>query len=356
MTQHEPMKHQMDQPKRDIPRPTLRTIADMTGLSLSTVSLAMRQDSKLKKSTREKVFEAAKQVGYVPDRAGVRLRTGKTNVLALALSGAENTSDYTDHLITGVADALRNTSYHLNVHPHVRGVSPLDMIRYIIDNRTSDGVILSHTTPNDPRVTLLQEKGLPFITHGRTQNSEPHAYFDLDSKAFVSMALDRFETKKCRRIMPFLADDDTMNYQTVMRKLETEVVKRGLTIVPPPASLPISDIAALRGFAQTFWQNEADVDGFFCGSEMVAIALLTGLQSIQHTPERMPAVVAKQTSRVLTSLFPAADTIYEDIEAAGRHMTGMLIDMIQNVGLLLPTHLEQPVPRFEDHSVSRQRK
>ena len=56
-------------------RVTLRTIAEMTGLSLSTVSLSLRGGTTLKQETRDKVAEAAKALGYVPDRAGVRLRT-----------------------------------------------------------------------------------------------------------------------------------------------------------------------------------------------------------------------------------------------------------------------------------------
>ena len=62
---------------RDDPpgRPTLRTIAEMTGLSLSTVSLSLRGGASLKQETRDKVAEAARKVGYVPDRAKHRVES-----------------------------------------------------------------------------------------------------------------------------------------------------------------------------------------------------------------------------------------------------------------------------------------
>ncbi len=44
-------------------RVTLRTIADVTGLSLSTVSLSLRGGTTLKQETRDKVAEAAKSLG-----------------------------------------------------------------------------------------------------------------------------------------------------------------------------------------------------------------------------------------------------------------------------------------------------
>ena len=53
-------------PKR---RPTLRTISEMTGFAVATVSRALADDPQIAASTRATVAEAARQVGYVPDRA-----------------------------------------------------------------------------------------------------------------------------------------------------------------------------------------------------------------------------------------------------------------------------------------------
>ena len=92
-------------------RVTLRTIAEVTGLSLSTVSLSLRGGTTLKQETRDKVAEAAKALGYIPDRAGVRLRTGKTNVIALVLDGAEDSIDFARQMIQGIGHAIKGTRY-----------------------------------------------------------------------------------------------------------------------------------------------------------------------------------------------------------------------------------------------------
>ena len=76
-------------PGADQERPTLRTIAEATGLSLSTVSLALRDGDRLKADTRHRVIEAARRLGYVPDLAGVRLRTGRSNTIGLILDGLD---------------------------------------------------------------------------------------------------------------------------------------------------------------------------------------------------------------------------------------------------------------------------
>src|SRR5262245_7635229 len=57
-------------------RPTLKTIAFMTGLGVTTVSRALKDAPEIGEETRRRVQLVARQIGYRPNRAGVRLRTG----------------------------------------------------------------------------------------------------------------------------------------------------------------------------------------------------------------------------------------------------------------------------------------
>ena len=70
----------------EAPRPTLKTIAYMTGLGVTTVCRALHDAPDIGQATKERVRLVAKQIGYRPNRAGVRLRTGKTNVISLILT------------------------------------------------------------------------------------------------------------------------------------------------------------------------------------------------------------------------------------------------------------------------------
>src|ERR1700744_5534622 len=57
-------------------KPTLRTIAEMTGLAITTISRALNNAPELAQETRERVQRIAAQIGYVPDRTALRLKTG----------------------------------------------------------------------------------------------------------------------------------------------------------------------------------------------------------------------------------------------------------------------------------------
>jgi len=67
-------------------KPTLKTIAQMSGLAVPTISRALNDAPDIGNSTKELVRKIAAEIGYVPNRAGVRLRTGRTNVISLVMS------------------------------------------------------------------------------------------------------------------------------------------------------------------------------------------------------------------------------------------------------------------------------
>jgi len=66
-------------------KPTLRTIAEITGLAVTTVSRALSDAPQISIETRKRVREVADQIGYSPDRAAQRLKTGRTNVIGVLL-------------------------------------------------------------------------------------------------------------------------------------------------------------------------------------------------------------------------------------------------------------------------------
>ena len=172
-------------------RPTLKTIAKLSGLAIPTVSRALNDAPDIGDATKARVREIAREIGYRPNRAGLRLRTGKTNVIALILSTQHDMMNHTARLITSIAAATRNTPYHMIVTPYFPDQDPMDPVRYVTETRSADGLILNQTQPEDPRVAHLMNIGFPFATHGRTNWADRHAYFDFHNGTFGEISVRR---------------------------------------------------------------------------------------------------------------------------------------------------------------------
>ncbi|MDB5542611.1 MAG: LacI family transcriptional regulator [Devosia sp.] len=327
-------------------RATLKTISELTGLSLSTVSLSLRGGASLKEETRQKVEAAARSVGYVPDRAGVRLRTGKTNVIALVLDGSDEAIDFSRHMIRGIGEAIGGTRYHLTVMPEFDRVASVETVRYILENRTADGVIITHTGARDRRVQLMMDHDFPFVSHGRTEFFTPHPFHDFHAEAFTELAVERLVEKGCRDVMLAIGDDTTNNYHNIVRTLERAAARHGVKsrVVVQKAIRPAS--AEMRQFGRDLADRADRPDGFICDSETRAISMLCGLQDGGVMLERDIHFICKQTSDILSTVFPGVDTIEEDVYAAGVELTRLLLRRIDGEPAETLQTLSEPVAHW----------
>ena len=327
-------------------RATLKTISELTGLSLSTVSLSLRGGASLKEETRQKVAEAAAQVGYVPDRAGVRLRTGKTNVIALVLDGSDEAIDFSRHMIRGIGDAISGTRYHLTVMPEFDRSRSVETVRYILENRTADGVIITHTGARDRRVQLMMDHDFPFVSHGRTEFFTPHAFHDFHSEAFAELAVERLADNGARDILISVGDGTTNNYHNIIRTFERTIARRGITgrVVVQDGIRPAS--AEMRQFGRDLADKSDRPDGIICDSETRAISMLCGLEDGGVLLGRDIRFICKQTSDILSTVFPNVDTIEEDVYAAGLELTRLLLRRIEGEPAEQLQTLSEPVAHW----------
>ncbi|MCW5720121.1 MAG: substrate-binding domain-containing protein [Devosia sp.] len=326
-------------------RVTLRTIAEVTGLSLSTVSLSLRGGTTLKQETRDKVAEAAKALGYVPDRAGVRLRTGKTNVIALVLDGAEDSIDFARQMIQGIGQAIKGTRYHLTVIPEFDRQNSSETIRYILDNRTADGVIITHTAPRDKRVQMMIDADFPFVSHGRTEFYTPHPYHDFHAEMFASLAVERLASKGCRRVMLVIGDHRTTNYHNIVTAFHKAAARAGIGADILERAQGRSP-AEMRAIGLELAKDAHRPDGIICDSEMHTIALASGLQDGGLRLGGDVQLVYKQTSGILPTLFPALDSIREDVFAAGGELTRLLLRRIEGAEAKSLQTMAEPQPHW----------
>lgn len=70
---------------------TLAKLAKLAGVSTSTVSRALKDNPLIKKETRETLQALAKQHNFSLNHAASRLRTQKTNVVAVILNLVDDT-------------------------------------------------------------------------------------------------------------------------------------------------------------------------------------------------------------------------------------------------------------------------
>lgn len=162
---------------------TLKDISKHLGLSVTQVSRALNNHSDVSKATRDRVHEAAKELGYVANLTARSLVTGRSGMVSLirpgALSGPADVSNL--ETISGLSNEFYKRGMQLVLHMLPPDTDPIPVYRQAASSGSFDGFVLIDTKLNDARATLLEELGVPFVVHGRAYESPSHAYFDIDN-------------------------------------------------------------------------------------------------------------------------------------------------------------------------------
>ncbi len=309
-------------------KPTLKTIAQMTGLAVTTISRALNNAPELAQDTRDRVQKIAAEIGYLPDRAALRLKTGRTNVVTLILEPDEQIYGFGTNLVTGITEALRDTAYHLVITPLFRNIAPIDPIRHIVRNRMADGVIFSKTETFDERIRFLLDNDFPFVSHGRSQWPEGHAYVDFDNDSYAYGATKRLADKGCRKVSIILPDS-ALNY--------TEHLRNGVARAAEEAGIAhefaadvnlASPTDAIRNYVMKRTKRAEPPDGYVCASEISALAVIGALTAAGLVMGKNAHVVTKQSTSMFMQFQPNAETVQEDFSDAGRNLGRILLRQI----------------------------
>ena len=309
-------------------KPTLKTIAQMTGLAVTTISRALNNAPELAQDTRDRVQRIAAEIGYLPDRAALRLKTGRTNVIALVLEPDEQIYGFGTSLVTDITESLRDTSYHLVITPLFRNVQPIEPIRHIVRNRMADGVIFSKAETFDERIRFLLDNDFPFVSHGRSQWPETHPFVDFDNDDYAYHATLRLAALGCKKVSIVLPDS-ALTY--------TDHLKSGIARGAQEAGIGFEFAAdvnlgsatdAIRNYVIKRSKRPDGPDGYICASEVSALAILGGLTDAGLVLGRTAHVVTKQSSSMFMQFQPTAETVTEDFVEAGRRLGQVMLRRI----------------------------
>jgi len=175
-------------------------IAKMAGVSKSTVSRALKNDSRVKKSTKNKIIKIAQKYNYKPNKVAQALAENQTKIIAVILPSApRSVSDpFFLEFLHGVNNIAYQQDYSLTIPPVEKG--NFNSFKKIKQNLNVDGVILTEPLLNDPRIKYLKENNIPFVFNGNPMLGDDTAWVDTDNMLGAYKAVNYLINKGHRKI------------------------------------------------------------------------------------------------------------------------------------------------------------
>lgn len=309
----------------------LRSIATELGLSISTVSRALKGDAKVTESTRARVNEAADRLGYRRNLRGVNLRTGKTFTLC-ALLISNPSPDFGDpaamHLIQGLIAGTGGTDFKVVIRPVANTEDQLQACRDTVADGRFDGFILDHTEPDDRRVHYLLEQGLPLVTFGRT-GLDGHGWFDIDNEDAALVATRHLIAQGHRRIALIGPPERFAFASQRVTGYRRALEEAGIGYDPSLVVAMDIDVRSVRERVGAMLQSPNRPTGFVSSNELATVGTIRACRDLPADDYARCGFVSRDGTNLFDYLQPQVSSLYFPLLEAGSRISADLVSIVQ---------------------------
>ena len=140
---------------------TLRDVSEACGVSEMTVSRVLRNRGDVSAATREKVREAAKRLGYVPNKIAGALASQRVNLVAVIIPSMSNM--VFPEVMTGISEVLDETDLQPVVGITNYSPEKEEEVLYEMLSWRPSGVIIAGIEHSDAARAMLANSGIPVV-------------------------------------------------------------------------------------------------------------------------------------------------------------------------------------------------
>jgi len=140
---------------------TLRDVSEASGVSEMTVSRVLRNKGDVSAATREKVQEAARRLGYVPNKIAGALASQRVNLVAVIIPSLGNM--VFPEVLSGISEELEGTELQPVVGVTDYQPEKEEKVLFEMLSWRPSGVIIAGLEHSEASRAMLLQAGIPVV-------------------------------------------------------------------------------------------------------------------------------------------------------------------------------------------------
>lgn len=149
-------------------RVTMTEIAELSGVSLSTVSLVLRDRPGVGSETRQRVLDVARSLGYISSNLNAQHRSSLKTVGLILKAEPDRiprANQFYSHVVAGIETACRRHQLHLlyATMPVDEDSHPLELPRILIEEDMADGLLLVGAFLDETLAQVVKHQSSPIV-------------------------------------------------------------------------------------------------------------------------------------------------------------------------------------------------
>lgn len=310
---------------------TLETVAELAGVSRSTVSRVINEHPNVRQEVRDRVWQTIRETGYQPNLAARSLVTQRTGIIGLVIPRATQslfTDPYFPRLIQGISQACNAHEGTLALFMFRTKVEEQKLYPRVARTRWLDGVIIAASNVGDPLVAQLLVTGLPFVMVGRPDDLTNVSFVQPDNIAGAQAAVSHLIRLGYERIATITGPlNSTVGIDRRQGYLDALNERSGTV---DESLIVEGDFTEAGGYAAMQRLLPYRPDAVFAASDMMAFGALRALRGADLAVPDDVAVVGFDDLPASTSCNPPLTTMRQPIRRSGIQAMEMLIDILDN--------------------------
>ena len=307
---------------------TLEKIADLAGVSRSTVSRVVNDDPDVREEVRGRVWKVIRETGYQPHAAARSLVTRRTQIIGVIIPESVTTL-FTDPffslVLAGVTAACNENRYHLMLSLFNSPEGSDAIYQRVLRSATLDGVIVASATTDDPLIPRLLTDAVPFVLVGRHPDKRV-TYVDVDNVGGARMATEHLIRLGHKRVATITGPLGMLSAQDRLDGYKQALEAHGLPV--DPALISEGDYREVGGMTAARRLLASSPTAIFVASDVMAIGALKALRQEGVDVPGDIALTSFDDLPVATAVQPALTTVRQPIDRLGPTAVQLLLDLV----------------------------
>lgn len=258
-------------------RATSFDVAALAGVSQSAVSRAFTHGSSIKETTRQKIFEAAKKLNYVPNSIASSLTKNRSNMVAVIVGTLAN--PFYVHTLHTFSQELQKRGRQMLTFTLSESMQTDEAILKVMQYQV-EAVILTSAQLSTRMINLCQDRGIPVVLFNRYIPQGGVYGVRCDNVAGGRMIAEAFLNASAKSFMMITGDPNgTTSRDRVtgfVERLLEEGVRRDAILQYPGGSSYDGGAAAIDAHMET---GKPLPDSIFGIADIMAMGAIDRLRS-----------------------------------------------------------------------------
>lgn len=254
---------------------TLKEIAETLGISITTVSKALKNYSDVSEKTRKAVVALAEELNYTPNSFAVNLRTKESRTIGLIIP--EVVHHFFSNVINGIIAEAEKKGYLVIILQSNESLELEKKQVALLINKRVDGIImsLSNESNNDFHIKEILRKEIPFVQFDKISKLIPSSKVIINDQKAAMEAVQHLIDKGCKKIAHIRGPENPQNaidrFIGYKKALEKNGIRYDSKLVYTCKNVTFEEGVE---FAKQIVEEHPDVDGIFVITDLVAVGVL----------------------------------------------------------------------------------